>query len=135
MSEDYMELYNKLDEIHEMVYKNFTYKTDKRQYGLEEHWVMPEDSYDGTQPFTGDCEDFALACRKLVRDAGIDNSRLVYCKDETGEGHGVLEVEGWILDNRQRSVVSNDRLTNKGYEFIAVSGYNSGEPWRMIKKG
>jgi len=126
-----METIDILDSIHEQVFTHFKYKTDKRQYGLNEHWVMPDASFDGTQDFVGDCEDFALACRKLCREEGLE-TRLVYCKDETGEGHAVLECEGWILDNRQRKVVSNDRLTEKGYEFIGISGYNSGDPWHYI---
>jgi predicted transglutaminase-like cysteine proteinase len=126
-----MELIDRLDEIHGMVFRNFKYKTDKKKYGVDEHWVMPEDGYDGTQKFVGDCEDFALACRKLCREGGLD-TRMVFCYDETGEGHAVLECEGWILDNRQRRVESRDVLQDKGYEFIGISGYESGDPWHYI---
>ena len=34
-----------------------------------------------------------------------------------------------------REVRTNDSLTDEGYDFIAVSGYNSGDPWYMIDKG
>lgn len=129
MNSDLLE--KKLNEIHRLVFDNFTYKTDKKQYGVIEHWVQPDDSYDGTQKLVGDCEDFALHCRKLCRDANL-KTRLVFCKDETGEGHLVLECDGLILDNRQRSVVTNTRLMKKGYEFISMSGYEPGEPWKEI---
>ena len=125
-----MSLKSKLTGIHSKVLSNFTYKTDMKQYGMEEKWVMPEPNYDGSSKIVGDCEDFALACRKLCRDAGIDTSRLVYCKTENGGGHGVLEVEGWILDNRQEKLMNRDKV--RGYEWIAVSGYNSGDPWHYI---
>jgi predicted transglutaminase-like cysteine proteinase len=127
------DLLDTLDKIHRKVFRRFTYKLDEKQYGMDEYWVMPDADYDGSSRIVGDCEDFALACRKLVRDAGLD-SRLVFCYTEEGEGHAVLEVEGWILDNRYEQVVSNDWLTDEGYEFVAVSGYESGEPWYMIDK-
>ena len=128
------ELIDILDDIHHKVFRKFKYRFDRQQYQMEEYWQMPDSDFDGSTPIVGDCEDFALACRKLCRDAGIDNSRLVFCYTEEGEGHAVLEVEGWILDNRYRQVVSNDWLQDEGYNFIAVSGYNSGDPWHYIHK-
>jgi predicted transglutaminase-like cysteine proteinase len=118
-------------DIHAMVFKNFTYKTDQAQYGIEEKWVMPDIDYDGTQAFIGDCEDFSLAARKLVREKGL-RSRLVYCTVEDGSGHMVLEVEGWIIDNRQRKVVSNKKLMAKGYVFKRISGYDIGDDWHTL---
>lgn len=123
--------FEQVDEIHSQVFRNFTYMLDKKQYGLEEKWVVPSQAYDGTQDIVGDCEDFALACRKLCRDQGIP-SRLVICKVETGEGHCVLEVAGWILDNRCRGVISRDRLEKRGYEWMLISGYEPGDPWQKL---
>jgi predicted transglutaminase-like cysteine proteinase len=109
------------------VQRGFEYKTDIRQYGVIEKWTIPTD----VDNLTSDCEEHAIACRMILKDLGID-SRLVYCKDETGAGHLVLEVEGWILDNRQTRVVSRDKLERKGYEFISISGFNSGDDWRLL---
>ena len=53
-------------------------------------------------------------------------NRLVYVKTETGEGHLVCEVDGWILDNRQPRVTERDLLP---YQFISISGFKPGEPW------
>ncbi len=117
--------------VHALIMKNFTYVTDEKQYGKIEHWVMPEDSYTGREPLVGDCEDFALAARKLLRDRGI-KSRLVACQDETGAGHLVLEMDGWIIDNRQLKLCSNRSLQKKGYRFLAISGYRSGETWHKL---
>lgn len=119
-----------LHTIHKLVFRNFTYATDQEQYSMVEKWVMPETDYNRHRPFTGDCEDFALACRKLCREDGIDNSRLVYCQTELGGGHCVLEVDGWILDNRFDRLKNRDDIV--GYKWIALSGYNSGDPWHKI---
>lgn len=127
------ELLKQLDDIHGEVFDKFRYEFDHKQYGIVEKWVMPDSDFDGSQSIVGDCEDFALACRKLCRDRGIDNTRLVVCMTETNEGHCVLEVNGWILDNRRRRVVSRDELQNEGYKWIAISGYRSGDNWHKIE--
>lgn len=116
--------YSKLVHIHKRVLKGFKYVTDQKQFQVRERWVMPEDP----ERVTGDCEDFALACRKLCREQNIA-SRLVVCNDETGEGHCVLEVNGWILDNRQKSVIARDDLD---YKWLAISGFESGEKWKKL---
>ena len=116
-----------LSKIHKRVLKNFKYVTDKRQYDTIEKWVEPED----VDNVTGDCEDFAFACRKLIREEGLP-SRLIYCKDETGEGHLVLESGGWVLDNRQKSLKTKQKLERIGYEFISISGFQSGDNWYKL---
>ena len=120
-----------VEQIHKLVFSNFTYKTDKRQYKKLEYWVQPDSSYDGTQKIIGDCEDFALACRKLCDDHGY-MTRLVFCNTELGEGHLVLECHGYILDNRMKKVVPKSYLDRIGYTFISISGYEPGEPWLEI---
>ncbi len=92
---------------------------------------MPSDVFDGSTPIVGDCEDFALACRKLCRDANIP-TRLVICYTEEGEGHCVLESSGWILDNRYTRVMSRDKLEKQGYKWLAISGFESGDDWHRI---
>jgi predicted transglutaminase-like cysteine proteinase len=121
-----LSLKEQLDIIHAEVKSNFTYCTDLEQYGQVELWCMPKDA-----KFTGDCEDFALACRAQCRKLGIP-SRLVFCY-ANGEGHCVLEVQGWILDNNLSSV--QDWQEIKGYEWVSISGYEAGDDWHEIVKG
>jgi predicted transglutaminase-like cysteine proteinase len=116
----------KLNSIHSRVKFGFEYRTDLEQYDDVEHWVIPDD----VESVTGDCEDFALACRKLCRQKGIP-SRLVFCKTETGEAHLVLECRGYILDNRYDRVRTNNSLD---YQWIKISGYEAGEDWHNLWK-
>lgn len=124
MNNLYDELFQKISGIQTKVYNRFTYYTDEDQYGTAEKWVIPSVS----APFSGDCEDFALACRKLCREQKIQ-SRLVVCM-VNGEGHCVLEVNGWILDCNYDHVVSRNELTN--YQWRAISGFDPGDDWKLI---
>ena len=95
-----------------------------------EEWRMPPPGYDGSQPLRDDCDGFCLACRSLLRRQRI-RSRLVYCKVE-GRDHLVVEVEGWIMDNLQDTVVANTLLSARDYRWLRISGFTPGEPWREI---
>lgn len=124
-------LFNQLTHILDKVSKGFTYETDQEQYGMSEKWVMPSASFTGNVPVTGDCEDFALACRKLCRNIGLQ-TRLVICT-LNGEGHCVLECNGWILDNNHNRVATRDELQkNEQYVWYYISGYNPRDDWHMI---
>ena len=114
-----------LDTIHKSALRIFRHKDDQG-----EEWTMPPDDFDGSQPITDDCDGFCLAVRKLLRDHGIA-SRLVYCEIEQA-GHLVVEVKGWILDNRQPVVISNTVLRAMQYQFKRISGFSPGDPWREI---
>lgn len=95
-----------------------------------ERWDMPPPNYDGTQFLRDDCDGFCLACRSLLHKLNI-NSRLVYC-EVAGIGHLVVEVRGWILDNRQNTVIANTVLSKQNYRWLRISGFSSREPWREI---
>ena len=76
------------------------YRTDMAGYRREEFWVTAE-RY-------GDCEDFALAKRKMLLEMGIPLEALMLatCRTELGEGHAVLLVATtngvFVLDNRHK---------------------------------
>lgn len=123
-----------LNSLFQTVKQNFTYRSDKEQYKRDELWMQPIQGYIGKNHITGDCEDFALACRRLCRNAGIKNSRLVICKTESQEMHCVLEADGYVFDNRMNSVVTREDLDQRGYTWIAISGYEPGEPWHFVEK-
>ena len=119
-----------LNKIFNLVKKNFTYDYDSSVYGVDEKWSVPDETYDGTSKFKGDCEDFALACRKLCRDEGLD-TRLVVCNTKAGL-HCVLECEGWILDCSSDSVLNRDSYHD--YKWLYISGYQPGDRWHRIEE-
>lgn len=81
---------------------SFVYITDQVNYGHSDYWATPEEflAHKG-----GDCEDFALYKKYLINSAKISVEHIntigvyaVNCKKDCY--HVVLEVDGWILDNR-----------------------------------
>jgi predicted transglutaminase-like cysteine proteinase len=122
-----MTLFEKLTKIHKDVKKRFVYKPDDQ---LQDYWPSDDEIPDNSQ-FLEDCDGFALACRKECKKQHI-KSRLVLCVVETGEIHLVLEVQGWILDNRQNRVMSKDELDER-YKWLTISGYTKNESWKIIK--
>jgi predicted transglutaminase-like cysteine proteinase len=120
---DDKQLVTLLNRVHSTVSSHFVEVTE-----AEELWSMPPDFYDGTQTLRDDCDGFCLACRVLLRQQNIPN-RLVYCEIES-QGHLVVEVNGWVLDNRQKIVVPNTLLSD--YQWLRISGFEAGDAWHAI---
>ena len=95
-----MSLIDNLQGVLDKAHAGHSYVSDKAQYGINEYWVSS---------LVGDCEDFSIFCREDLKQQDID-SDLVYCKTETNEGHLVVHVEGWILDNRHDWVMRQEDL-------------------------
>ena len=121
-----------LQAISDYVDWRFNYTSDILQRGMPEHWVDVDELSGLDQmargTFKDDCDGYALACRHQYRKVSIPN-RLVFCQTETGEYHLVLEVEGWILDNRRRWVIDRGHCE---YKWISISGYEKGDPWHEV---
>ena len=120
-----------LNKIREDAGKHFEYQSDESKFGQVEHWMVAGEIYDELSRFgmvAGDCDDFAAICVGMCRKHGLP-TRYVFCKTETGEGHLVCEVEGWIFDNRYTDVVSKDDLP---YRWLSISGYSANDPWHLI---
>ena len=111
---------------------HFRYKSDVEVFKQSEHWIDPSEikaAIDSLGIVLGDCDDFASLCVFVGRRANKP-MRFVICLTETDELHCVAECGGWILDNRQDEVMRRDDLP---YKWIAISGFNRGEPWHSIK--
>lgn len=76
---------------------------------------------------SGDCEDYVLAKRRALINAGLPPSalRIAYVKTRQGEGHAILVVKtsgkDWVLDNLNGRVRP---LSQSGYRMISMSGAN-----------
>jgi predicted transglutaminase-like cysteine proteinase len=114
-------------EVFNRIKDGFTYVSDEEQYGTKEDWRFPE-SYDN---LTGDCDDFAIACRKLLKEKGHE-CRLVFCRTEGGGGHLICVIGKMALDNRMKFPVEIKYLQHKGYELISASGLNPEDDWHTI---
>ena len=97
--------------------------TDADLYQVEELWTYP-------QGF-GDCEDYALAKRRALIEAGWDASTLLIAvvRQKSGDGHAVLMVRtdrgDLVLDNQDGSI----RVWNETpYQYLKrQSQANAGE--------
>ena len=115
-------------DVFKRVKDGFTYVSDEENHGTKEDWRFPEN----VDSFEGDCDDFAIACRMLLKEKGY-SCRLVFCKTETGGGHLICTIGKWALDNRMKSPVGLTFLTGiKGYNLISISGLNPGDRWHGI---
>ena len=118
---------------------HFDYFSDEVIRGRIEHWVDQDElaqvvDDDIRKQFKDDCDGHALLARFFCRREGIP-SRLVYCRTKRGDynsGHLVLEIEGWIIDNRSKWVTAQNDLD---YQWISMSGYEKGDDWTTIKNG
>ena len=124
--EESKKLLSTLEYIHSKVSDRFVYKADSLVWNKREHWENYEQIPDEGKIY-GDCDCFAMACRKELRKLDLP-SRLIFCLVST-TGHLVLECNGWILDNINSYVRAN---TSLAYTWVSMSGYERGDPWYII---
>ncbi len=122
-----MSLWSDLEHIRYATKRKFIYMSDMDRYGKREYWTRSNEAVGNDGKLYGDCEDFAMACQQACETHGIKNSRLVTCKTENGGHHCVLEVEGYILDNRQGEVKDRSDL---GYKWLKIQDHDG--TWRDI---
>ena len=95
--------------------------TDMDHWGVVEKWSYPDDGY-------GDCEDYQLLKRKLLRERGLPQRamRMTVVIDELNEGHAVLMIRtdrgDYILDNKTNAVLPWDET---GYVYVKREGHDS----------
>jgi predicted transglutaminase-like cysteine proteinase len=108
-------------------YINDTIKplTDLEHWGVVERWNYPEDGY-------GDCEDYVLAKRKMLMQAGWPREALLITvvRDKKGEGHAVLTVKTdkgeFVLDNQEGEILL---WSKTGYRFVKRQSQGDQNVW------
>lgn len=122
-------IYSAVSRVRHRVAAGFEYADDIDQWGVIEDWRIP----DNVDSVRGDCDDFALACRHLLRQEGIP-TRLVVCQTKSGDFHLVCTVGDYVLDNRFDRVMRKSTLETRGYGYrwIAISGENPGDDWHEL---
>lgn len=118
---------DQLDIVYREMKEVFRQQFDHVAFGINTYWSDKNEirsvAHAGFLP--EGCEDFAIACRHRCDELNL-HTRLGICLTEIGEGHLVLECEGWILDNRKEWVM---RRENVPYHWISFSGYKRGGAW------
>jgi len=96
--------WDELVQVNNLVNAAITPITDQDYYQVAEYWAYPDDGY-------GDCEDFALAKRRALIEAGWPSSTLMVSvvREANGNGHAVLMVRtdrgDLVLDNQDGRVL------------------------------
>jgi predicted transglutaminase-like cysteine proteinase len=117
-------LWQQLLSINAGVNQHVTPVTDQDLYQVAEFWTYPN-GY-------GDCEDYALAKRRELVNAGWPASTLLMAvvKQANGEGHAVLMVRtdrgDLVLDNQVGSV---DLWSQTPYKFIKRQSQANAGQW------
>jgi predicted transglutaminase-like cysteine proteinase len=116
--------WNELVRINNVINAGVVAITDEDYYKVAEYWAYP-DGY-------GDCEDFALAKRKALIEAGWNPSTLLMTvvRESKGTGHAVLMVRtdrgDLVLDNQDGRVL----LWNETpYQFLKRQSQADAGQW------
>lgn len=123
-------LLRRLQALTVSVNKTVKPKSDLELYGQDEYWTYPVDA--------GDCEDYALAKRRVLMGDGISASNLLLTvlRRPNGEGHAVLTVRtnigDVILDNLTDSVLNWDEAE---YTYLKRQASIHTGRWVSIREG
>ncbi len=105
--------------------------SDRRQYGREDVWALPTST-------GGDCEDFALAKKKRLIEAGLPPASLLIATvlDRHREPHAVLVLRtgsgDYVLDNLTSRVLPWQKT---GYSFLRMQNPDAPRNWDAILAG
>lgn len=109
--------YRQMYDAHFEIYENFTYITDKEQYGVDDHWF---DNQVSNAKFKGDCEDISLTfiSQSILDGYNPANFRLVM----SGK-HGII-YHAYVQVETSDGIVFNF-YKNEQYEDIEYMQYDN----------
>lgn len=87
-----------LQKVQDSALESHVYVTDKTQYDIDDYWELS---------LKGDCEDYALWIQQELKQYGIESDLVIADITRDGEkySHVVVNVNGWIIDNRTDRVL------------------------------
>lgn len=120
-----------LDSVNREVNNSIIQVTDMEGFGVVENWRIPNlNRFDSD---IGDCEDFALAKRKLLIDRyGFNRNALSISvlRRPQGDIHAVLMVRtsygDYVLDNLERDVLPWHQT---GYQWLKKQSFGNPSKW------
>jgi predicted transglutaminase-like cysteine proteinase len=108
--------------VNRAVNLSIAYTADSKQFGVDDYWATPFESFAAGK---GDCEDYAIAKLAVLRAANwpVDDLRIVVLRDSfLREFHAVVAVREngswWILDNRTMAVIEDVKLAHYHPLFV-----------------
>ena len=119
-------------EVNNAINHQYRQVTDRSQYGTEEVWALP------TSSRGGDCEDFVLAKKHSLIEAGVAPGRLLIATvlDRRRALHAVLvlrtEEGDFVLDNLNNRVKG---WQETGYSFLRMQNPDAPHRWNAVFKG
>jgi predicted transglutaminase-like cysteine proteinase len=119
------EAWNDLQRVNLWVNSHVKPMTDMDHWGVVERWNYPDDGY-------GDCEDYVLAKRKMLMQAGWPREALLITvvRDRNGDGHAVLTVKSdkgeFVLDNQSNEI---QPWSETGYRFVKRQSQSDPNVW------
>ncbi|OYX45673.1 MAG: hypothetical protein B7Z02_00350 [Rhodobacterales bacterium 32-67-9] len=105
--------------------------SDRQQYGREDVWALPTAR-------GGDCEDFALAKKQRLVDAGLSPASLLIATvlDRQRNPHAVLVLRtgsgDYVLDNLTSRILP---WQDTGYSFLRMQNPDKPRLWDAILAG
>lgn len=104
--------------VNDRVNTTTTFRLDRDQYGASDFWALPASGF-------GDCEDFALAKRRLLIEGGVDprNLRITLVRffdKGRAVNHALLGV---VTSHGMRYLDMNERMIGDATAFALRFGY------------
>jgi predicted transglutaminase-like cysteine proteinase len=124
------QVWTTLEDVNAQINRAVKFEDDKEHYGRAEFWTIPTDGY-------GDCEDYALAKRKALIDAGLPEKalRVAVVRTWKGEGHAVLTVStdhgDYVLDNREWEILP---WTRSKYIWLSRQDAENPMAWVSLQR-
>lgn len=86
-----------LSDVQKKVYDNFSYISDRGKWGVENY---VEYAVTGDIPFTGDCEEYAIAIMHQLKKENVEHKYVITTYNN--EPHAMVKSGSWCVDNNRR---------------------------------